>query len=105
MKEKLSLTERFTLLGILPAEGNFATLKVVRTLRENLSLTEEEIVEYEVKQIGDQIQWSALKAQTEKEIEFADFAVDLIKSKLKKLNDDNKLGDRQFSLYEKFVEK
>ncbi len=53
MKADLTISDRFTVLSILPAEGNFATLKVVRKLREQLSLTEAEIKEYGVVQIQD----------------------------------------------------
>jgi hypothetical protein len=90
-------------LSILPTEGNFATLKVVRQFRESLSLTEEEIKEYDVKQDGDKIIWNQ-KGIEEKEIVIGEFAMDMIKSKLKKMNDDNKLEEKHFSLYEKFVE-
>ena len=39
---KLTVLQRFKLLNILPAEGNFSTLRIVRELREALSFTEEE---------------------------------------------------------------
>jgi hypothetical protein len=103
MKENLNLGERFTLLAILPAEGNFATLKVIRQLRESLSLTESEITEYGVKQAEDRITWNPENALKTKEIEFGDFAGEMIKAKLKKMDEDNKLEDKHFSLFEKFV--
>ena len=37
MKLKLSVYERLVLLNILPKEGNFITLKIIRQLREDLS--------------------------------------------------------------------
>ena len=39
---KLSVVDRVCLLGVLPKEGDFATLKLVRKLRESLSFSEEE---------------------------------------------------------------
>ena len=54
MKAKVTLSDRFALLGILPAEGSFATLKIVRQLREQLSLTEKEIKAHKVVQIFEQ---------------------------------------------------
>ena len=104
MNKKVNLAERFALLEILPAEGNFATLKVVRKLRENLSLKEEELAEYEIKQGANNISWNPEKGKKEVEIEIGDFAQGLIRSKLKELNKDNKLIDRYLTLYEKFVE-
>ena len=109
MKQKLNVSERFALLGLLPSEGNFATLKVVRKLREALSLTEEEIKHFEVKQIptsGGQTQltWSPEKATETKDFEFGEFAEEMIKAKLKKLEEDKKLTNEHFSIYEKFNE-
>jgi len=98
----LNLGERFALLGILPAEGNFATLKLVRGLREKLSLTEEEFKTHNVQQLGDQIRWS--DPDKMKEIEFGEFAEDLIVKRLKELDKAGKLEDRHFTVYEKFVE-
>ncbi len=42
MKVLLNILERLKLLEILPSEGNYATLKIMRKLRETLSLSEEE---------------------------------------------------------------
>ena len=57
MKADLTLGDRFAILGILPIEGNFATLKIVRKLREQLSLIEAEIKKYHVIEVreGDRI--------------------------------------------------
>ena len=41
-KMDLDVLERMTLLGVLPREGNFINLKLVRLVREELSFTEEE---------------------------------------------------------------
>ena len=102
MKAKLTLSDRFALLGILPVEGSFATLKIVRKLREQMSLTEAEIKEHKVVQQGDQITWNNGEKTTE--MEFGEFAENMIKNQLKKMNETNKLEDRHFVIYEKFVE-
>ena len=145
MKTNLALNDRFAILGILPAEGSFATLKIVRKLREQLSLTEKEIKEYGVTEIlanhvgviknaktdtealaiatkiygagnaqrmatgirngtleSNQISWN--KGEKTTEMEFGEFAEKMIVDSLKKLNDANKLEDKHFVLYEKFVE-
>lgn len=101
LEVELAISDRFALLAILPKEGNFATLKIVRKLREQLSLTEQEIKEYNVQQVGDQITWSnGMKTAT---MAFGDFAVDMIQKALKKLNDTEKLEERQYYIYEQFV--
>ena len=102
MKTKLTLTDRFAILSILPAEGNFATLKIVRKLREQLSLTEIEIKDHKVVQNGDQITWENGEKVTE--MEFGEFAENMIKEQLIEMNEANKLEDKHFAIYEKFVE-
>lgn len=104
MEKKLNILERMVLLGLLPQEGNFATLKLMRKLRESLSLTDQEIKEYDFKQEGDRLSWKPELAHKEKAIDFEDFALELIKTELRKLNDSKKLEDKHFSLYEKFIE-
>jgi len=109
MKKKLNLSERFALLGLLPQEGNFATIKVVRKLRESLSLTEEEIKYFGVKTVTtnggqSQLTWSPEHSDETKEFEFGEFAVEVIKSKLKQLEESKKLTNEHFSLYEMFIE-
>ena len=102
MKAKLTLSDRFAALSVLPAEGNFATLKLIRKLREQLSLTEAEIKDQKVIQNGDQITWE--KGEKTTEMEFGEFAENMIKEHLKKMNEANKLEDSHFAIYEMFVE-
>ena len=145
MKAKLTLGDRFTILSILPAEGNFATLKIMRKLREQMSLNETEIKEYNVVQIFEEHTVAIKNAKTDEEavtvatktygadnaqriamgirngtiksnqttwekgektaeIEFGEFAENLIKEQLKKMNEANKLEDRHFEIFEIFVE-
>lgn len=102
MKANLTLSDRFAILGILPAEGNFATLKILRKLREQLSLTEEEIKGQKVIQQGDQITWDNGEKTTE--MEFGEFAESMIKDALTKLDKNCKLEDKHFKVYEQFME-
>jgi len=99
---KLNILERFKLLQILPQEGNFMTLTIVRKLQETLSLTEAEYKEFEVKEDGVTTTWNE-KGREEREIEIGEKATDIIVEALKKLNDENKLTGHHMSLYEKFV--
>ena len=99
----LSVLERVILGQILPSESNFATLRIVRDLRGQLSFSEAELAEFSIKQAGEQLTWDP--ASAEKEIEIGERATDLIVESLKKLNDEKKLSEQHFSLYEKFVAK
>ena len=102
MEMEMNLMERLVALQMLPAEGNFASLKSLRVAKETLALTAEEVEEFEFKQEDERAMWN-IKGSEDRPIKLEEFAVQAIKSKLKKLDDDNKLEDKHFSLYEKFV--
>jgi len=99
----LNTLERLMLLGVLPKEGDFTTLKIVRELRESLSFNEEEYkrLEFETLEVG--VRWNP-KGDIPREIKIGEKATDLIVEALKKLNKDKKLTEEHFSLYEKFVQ-
>ncbi len=105
MKIKLSVFERLVLLNILPKEGNFLTLKIVRQLREGLSFEEKEIKEVDltIDPKTGQATWDTAK-DPNKEIEIGREAKKIIVEVLEKLDKDNKLGEQHITLYEKFVE-
>lgn len=100
---ELQVGERLVLLSVLPQEGDFTTLKIIRELRESLSFTEEEHKTYNFKQEGNLVIWNKEK-DVSKEVKVGEKANDIIVEALKKLNDERKLRDEHFSLYEKFVE-
>jgi len=100
---KLGVFDRLILLNILPKEGDFTTLKIIRTMRESLSFSEEEHKALQFVQLEQNIQWKQ-EADKPKDINFGEKATDLIVEALKKLNDDKKLTEQHISLYEKFVE-
>ena len=99
---ELQISERLVLLSILPMEGDFTTLKIVRELRESLSFNEEEHEKHNFRQEGSKTFWDNDTGEL-KEIPIGEKATDIIVDALKKLNDDKKLRDEHFSLYEKFV--
>lgn len=100
---EISVTERLALLGILPKEGNFITLKLVRQLREALSFDELELKQIQFRQEGDHVFWNEDKAGA-KNVEIGERMTDLIVDLLKNLDEQKKLKEEHFSLYEKFVE-
>ena len=101
---KLTVFERITLLGVLPEHGNFVTLKIIRQLREALSFTEQELASLELKQDGDLVTWNPAAAEPGgSEIIIGEKATDIIVEALKKLNDEGKLMEQHFTLYEKFI--
>jgi hypothetical protein len=98
----LGTFDRLILLNILPKEGDFTTLKIVRKLREDLSFTEAEHKALQFDQADGNVKWKT-EGDIPKEITIGEKATDLIVSTLKKLNTDKKLSEQHFSIYEKFV--
>ena len=99
----LNTLERLMLLGTLPKEGDFTTLKIIRKMREDLSFSEEEHARLNFKTTDVGMAWDASGDQP-RDFSFGEKATDLIASALKKLNAEKRLTEDHFSLYEKFVE-
>jgi len=116
MKVKLSVFERIVLGSLLPQEGNFITLKIIRKIQDDIGFTEEEHKLLQFKYPGEKyidkngqekvvapgtIHWDDTVG--EKEFEFGEKAVDIIVDVLDKLDDQKKLRNIHYTLYEKFV--
>jgi len=113
---KLSVLERIQLLGLLPKEGDHFTLKILRQLKESLSFSEAEHKVLQFKNGGEkykddkgreqivpegQIRWIK---EADKDVQIGERATDIITEIFKKLNDQKKLPEQMFDLYEKFIE-
>jgi len=120
------------LMNILPKEGDFVTLKLLRKFRESLSFTEAEIVaidfmhEYKCPKCdtkafsktlplcpvcktfmndNKQVTWDEAKAASiNKDVHIGDSMMALVQGTLQKMNAQKKLTELHMSLYEKFVE-
>ena len=105
-KVKLNLFERLVCMALLPVEGSFATLKIVRELQMELAPNEEE---YKLAGLKDDLLTGGINAELgwdkveDKEIIFGDIAKAIIVNALEKLDKEEKLTQQHFSLYEKFV--
>ena len=102
MRASLNVGERLTVLNIMPKEGNFVTLRMIRTLINKLAPSAEEITEFEILAENNTVRWN-VKGNVPIDFEFADAEVDLIKKELKRMDSENKLPMEVFSVYEKFV--
>jgi len=98
----LNVLERLLLLNLLPAEGSYTNLKLMRKAKENLSFTEDENKLLNFKQDGDSLRW-ADNVVPDKEIDIGEIVTQIIVKALKKLSDEEKLKIEHESLYEKFV--
>ena len=107
---KLNVMERLMALGVLPKEGDYVTLGVIRKAQEMLTFTEEEMEKYKFKNIeapdgkGQQTQWDNSVEQVT-DLRLGNKAISLIGEELEKLDKDKKLTPQHLSLFEKFVEK
>ena len=113
MKIKLNVPERLGLLQMLPKEGNYALLKLLRETEDKLSFTEEEHKEYGLKYVTTppdqyghasvQIQWKKDIEDKYKEFDLSDIIIDEVRKQLIQQNSNNKLHPQDISLYEKIV--
>ena len=99
---QFDVSDRLTLQGILPAEGNFVTMKVIRDLRSALSFSEEEIADFEIKENGDRVTWDKTKEEP-KDVDIGGKATEIIVSTLERMDREKKLAAAHLPLYEKFM--
>ena len=109
MKVGLNVLERSMILSILPREGNFLTMRLLRDLSAKVGISAQEFIDFEIKTIIDEkdptkshTEWN-LKGAAPTEIELVDPEVDVIRKELKALDEKQKLTIELFSVYEKFV--
>ena len=105
---KLHVMDRLALLSLLPREGDFTTLKMVRQLRERLAdYTERErkALAFSVQEQDGKpfTQWNSA-ADKGWEFAFVPTELGLIVDALKKANTQKKLAEVHLNVYEMFVE-
>jgi len=100
---KLDVMERLSALNLLPKEGTFINLKLIRVAREELSFNEEEHKALQFQQNGGQLQWKQ-DVNILKEINIGEVVSLMLTDALKKLDTDGKVKEEHFSLYEKMIE-
>ena len=107
----LNTMERIMLSQLLPQEGTFANLRLLRKVRELISFDEDENRVLKFRQEGPQMLWESDKKVggklvpiiPDRDFPIGEVVSQLIVSKLNELNSQAKLTEQHFSLYEKFV--
>lgn len=103
---ELTVGERILLFGLLPTEGNVTNLRMIRKLREDLSLTDDETKEAKVheRRDGDKvgIEWDT-SAGVVKDVPISAKAEVLIAETLKRRSQQGKLPLDYLDLYDRFV--
>ena len=98
----LSVLDRLLLLGLLPAEGTILTLRIVRKLREDLSFSEQELVDLKLKQDEGRVTWEQEHA-ADKTVELGPKATELIVKALTDLSESGKATAQHLALFDKFM--
>jgi hypothetical protein len=100
----LGVVDRIRLLQLLPKQGDFLTLRIVHDLRQSLSFTEEETVEFglEVDAANERVRWNQ-QAMRDVEIPIGPRATSIIVTALTALDKKAELTEDQLTLYERFV--
>lgn len=104
---KLHIRERAALLGLLPARGDIATVRIVSDLRNDLGITEEEAKEINLQQIrndGETITTWDSEKDTGKEFELGDVAKRIVRKALEELDEKGQLTADHIGLWELFME-
>ncbi len=99
----LNVKQRLLLLNILPDEGTYDTLKIVRDQQNLLSFTEEELKRLKIRREGDMYQWDEA-ADEPVDISMGEMASNMIKMALRRLDSEGQLKVEFLPLYEHFVE-
>jgi hypothetical protein len=103
MKINVGLTHRVHLVSTLPVEGDFISLTIKKDILEKVNLTQKEITDWEVKFLeGGRITWNADKVK-KVEIQLTDAETEMIKAVLIKLNNEKKLTEQSYELYDMFI--
>lgn len=103
---KLKIEERVVLIGLLPKESDFLTVKKIKELIEKLNFTEKELKEFSIKTTPQGgLQWNKKGTENKTDISIGEVCEQEIVKVLKDKNEKRNLQLNEVSLYEKFIEK
>ena len=104
MKTFLNIKERIILLlQIIPKEGSFTDICVIRDLQNKLSVSDKERTDFEIRELPNGfIKWNE-KKETDKEFNFGENSIRIIYDSLKEMDKKQKLTVNHVCLYKKFI--
>lgn len=100
---KLSIHDRIQIQNFLPREGDYITLCLRDDIIKKTGLSQEEIKQYEITSNEGTISWNVEKAK-EKDIDYSESELNLIKKTLKELDEKKKLTEGTFPVYKLFFD-
>lgn len=99
---KYTVTDRIMLNSILPQEGAYEDLVIIKSIREKMQFSEKEIEKYKIKTLPNgHSSWDPGKDIFE--FEFSSGQKALLRKQLVKMSEEKKLVENHVSLYEEFV--
>lgn len=106
VKFTLTVADRYWLLNLLPREGDIITLRKLRVLREELTLTDAERKKFNVRPgaTPNQLLWND-EGDAGRAFEFGPVEFQMCEKALKDQSAAKKLNVECVELYEKFCEK
>lgn len=100
---QFNISERLLLLAIIPRQGDITTLRIVKELTNELSFSEEEHKNLNLRTENGLVHWNAAN-DFGKEVLFGDVAVKLVCSALADLEGRKSLGLEYLDLYDRFMQ-
>ena len=106
---KVTILDRILLMQILPAESDFATLKIVRGMTEKLGFNAEETKKFKIKTVqnsngrGSSITWEKKHLKTAVDIKLIGAERKIIIDALEKLDKEKKATGNHLYLYDKII--
>jgi len=96
---KLTILDRLSIINILPKEGNFLTLSVSNDITKKVGIGQEESKEIGIKFEENRVSWNP--ETPEKEVEFSESELSVIRKQLKTLDSQDKLTIELLETYKK----
>ena len=99
---ELAVHERLILLSLLPQHGDLTTLRIIRSLREELSFSEEEhaVLQFENKE--GRVHWSPTTGpMVKKSIDVGPKAAEIIKAAFDAASESKSLTEAHLAVYER----
>lgn len=105
MRVKLTVKQRIDLQSVLPQQGDFLSIKMIRVLRESLSFTQKEHESLKLtRHPNGSVEWDAKAGEKcTKEVEIPETIVTIIKETLEKLNTAKQITEAHLDFYEMFM--
>lgn len=101
-KVSLTLKNRLDLESLLPEKGDRLEMLKVMDIFKKISITQEDIVEYEIVSAGNSLKWNPERATKEKEFTFTELELKLISDRFEEFHKNKEFTLSMVDLYLKF---